>query len=380
MRHSQRLARGTEPPGRAGAIAYESDGKLYRLGRSQTFYLSNSEAYVGGGNSAPTTAKGGEPEPGLDAVLIFEEPEGDTLCLLGGNSRTAIYRLDPEFNLPGREELSDDASVALSDARDARSANGSHILTLPHEDDVINVLDGDTFELERTIDLARAAPRAVEASAYNTAVSPVDDDLVYLSWAEYPTGEPSHDVLCALDVSTGKVAGMTELPGKVQSDLKVFDGALRLAAGTFHDYPLVTLDAQTFEIRSEVPLQIHDTYHYIEDVGTLVDADGSMVLLVIDDELVAFNAQTGAQVELPLSGFTPEATNVAVSAQASANLGFGFDTSRSARLLFNDDHSRLLLASSDGTVSLYNASGKLAWQPPHGHLRSRLLLDVSSVR
>ena len=31
-----------------------------------------------------------------------------------------------------------------------------------------------------------------------------------------------------------------------------------------------------------------------------------MVLLVIDDELVAFNAQTGAQVELPLSGFTPE--------------------------------------------------------------------------
>lgn len=99
------------------------------------------------------------------------------------------------------------------------------------------MLDGDTFELERTIDLARAAPRAVEASAYNTAVSPVDDDLVYLSWAEYPTGEPSHDVLCALDVSTGKVAGMTGLPGKVQSDLEVFDGALRLAAGTFHDYP-----------------------------------------------------------------------------------------------------------------------------------------------
>ena len=347
-----------------GAIAYESDGKLYLLGRSQTFYFGGGEAYVGGGNSSPTTAKGGEPEPGLDGVRIFRNPGGEPLCLLGGNSRTAIYRLDPEFNLPGREELSDDASAALSDAHDARSANGSHILTLPHEDDVINVLDGDTFELERTIDLAQAAPRAVEASAYNTAVSPVDDDLVYLSWAEYPTGEPSHDVLCALDVSTGKVAGMTELPGDVQSDLEVFDGALRLVASTFRDYSLVTLDAKTLEIRSEVPLQIHDTYHHIEDAGTLVDADGSMVLLVIDDELVAFDTQTGAQVELPLSGLTPEATNVASSAQASAALGYGLDTSRSARLLFNDDHSRLLLASSDGTVSLYDASGELSWKLP----------------
>lgn len=351
-----------------GAIAYESGGKLYRLGRSQTFYLGSGEAYVGGGNSAPTTAKGGEPEPGLDGVRIFRNPGGETLCLLGGNSRTAVYRLDRAFNLPGREELSDDASAALSDARDARSANGSYILTRPYEDDVINVLDGDTFELERTIDLARVAPDAVEASSYDVAVSPVDDDLVYLSWAEYPTGEPSHDVLCALDVSTGEVAGMAELPGEPWSDFEVFDGSMRLVTHTYSSalqaYSLMTLDARTLEIRSEIPLQIHDTYHHIEDVGTLVGADGGTVLLVIDDELVAFDAQMGAQVELSLSGLVPETTNVAVSAQASANLGFGFDTSRSARLLFNDDHSRLLLASSDGTVSLYDASGELSWKLP----------------
>lgn len=347
-----------------GTISYESDGKLYRLGRSQTFYLGSGEAYVGSGYSSPTTFEGGEPKPELDGVRIFRNPKGEILCLLGGNSRTAIYRLEPEFNLPGRDELSDVASAALSNAHDTRSANGSYILTLAYDGDIINVLDGDTFELERTIDLVRVAPRAVEASSYNAAVSPVDDDLVYLSWAEYPTGEPSHDVLCALDVSTGEVTGMAELPGDVQSDLEVFDGALRLVASTFRDYSLVTLDARTLEIRSEVPLQIHDSHHYVEDTGTLVDADGSMVLLIIDDELVAFDAQTGVQVELPLSGFTPEATNVASSAQASAALGYGFDTSRSARLLFNDDHSRLLLASMDGTVSLYDASGELAWQLP----------------
>lgn len=363
-----------------GSLVYVSDGRLFSSTRTRTLYLSTGYALVGAGRSAPTLLSGGEPEPGLSGEVIFDEPGGGVLCLLSDEKRTAIYRYDLLFDLPGRESLSERASSALSGGSMFRSAHGTYLFSRELERETLHVLDGETFELMRSIDLDQKAPSATTVIR-RIATSPTEDDIVYLSWNEYSEGGSSHDVLCALDASTGEVVGTNEVES-ISSDIEKVRDTLHLVIRTNVGYSLVTLDARTLDTRSETLLQIDNSYHSIDDVGTLQDSNGdaSAFLLVIDEKIVAFDPETGSQIELPLSGLEPEATNLASSAQASMILeGYSTNFERSARLVFNDDRTRLLVTDANGTISLFGSSGAAVWKIPGTSLnRVSLLMFLPS--
>ena len=344
-----------------GSLAYESDGDLYVSTRSQTVYLANGEAYSGGALSSPTRAEGGEPQTELSGMDMIESAEGETLCLLGSSYETALFRLDLTNDCPGRESLPADSSEALSGGTLARSANGVYLILDWYDQDAISVLDGSSFELLRTIALGTVVPAATEASSYSVFASPVSDDVVYLSWTEYPVGEPSHDVLCAIDISTGRLLGTSEVDS-LSSQVEIFDGLLRVVCRSYPTYKLVTLDATTLDPVAETQLQIDEDYHHIEDIGTLRDEGGETLLLVIDGSVSSFDPQTGERVETSLDGLSPSSTTVPLTASVSLTQDFSLSgTGKLAHLTFNDDHTRLLVSDAAGSITLFDGTGETIW-------------------
>lgn len=366
-----------------GSLVYESDGALFMTRRSQTFDLGHGEAFAGGNSISPTLVGNGGPTTGMGGVRVFSQvggnndasgeknAGGEALCLLSDGSATAVWRLDRTYDLPGREELPDDAAAALSGRALRRSGSGTYLLARQSDTDSLGVLDASTFELVRTIGLRDTVP-SMASSIYDLAASPTDD-LVYLLWTEYPTDKPSHDELRALDVSTGEVVGAARVEN-IRSQLEVFNGALRFVSHSADDYRLVTLDARTLEPRSETPLQIDAEYHSVDDVGTLVgpggsDGPGSLrgessetVLLVLDGAVAAFDPQTGERVETPLSGIAPEQVGVASSAAASIGFDPLYSQDRTAHLVFDENHECLLVGDASGNLTLFDGSGSALWQ------------------
>lgn len=341
-------------------IAYVGGGRLSTTSVSGSSY--RGVAYQGDLNSSPYTIGGGL-ETGSEGVSIFTR-DGRGYCLLedAGEGRVLLCQLDNQLDLPAREDVGSDLGGNFS-----RTANGEYLLALNYEDGLIRVLDGSTFEVLQTFDLASLlSPDEEDPSYSRAALSSELDEVLYAA---------ADDAIYAVDVTTGEVLGTSDgldsTFGGMSVGVETFDGRLALVVGEFgtgaqEEYALVVADARTLEVSARVSLETEGT----DDISDLAEwcLFGDYLVVVdrgddLEGTVHVFDATTGKRVESAFDGTTVARTSGELAGHFVES---GISSpSNDATHYLTFDQGRSLLAVNDvesGTIKVFDQHLDLAWE------------------